>query len=98
MNASPFVMFGNIHLVTIVAVILVSIFFPLSYKNKSENAKAIMNKIIAFIILAHVIISPYKDLYLLQNPYNWVEVIPLHMCDLSAVSYTHLTLPTKRIV
>jgi hypothetical integral membrane protein (TIGR02206 family) len=98
MNASPFVMFGNIHLVTIVAVILVSIFFPLSYKNKSENAKAIMNKIIAFVILAHVIISPYKDLYLLQNPYNWVEVIPLHMCDLSEIFLAWFLLGGKKIL
>ena len=32
-----------------------------------------------------VIISPYKDLYLLADPYDWRETIPLHMCDLSEI-------------
>jgi hypothetical integral membrane protein (TIGR02206 family) len=44
-----------------------------------------MKKIIAGVIAAHVIISPYKDLYLLANPYDWRETIPLHMCDLSEI-------------
>ena len=70
MSASPFVMFGNIHLLTIVAIVVVSIILPLSYKNKSQEDKSLMNKIIAFIILSHVVISPYKDLYILSNPYD----------------------------
>jgi hypothetical integral membrane protein (TIGR02206 family) len=32
-----------------------------------------------------VVISPYKDLFILENPYNWREVLPFHMCDLSAI-------------
>jgi hypothetical integral membrane protein (TIGR02206 family) len=44
-----------------------------------------MTKAIAFVIFCHVIISPYKDLYLLDNPYNWREVLPFHMCDLSEI-------------
>ena len=47
MSASPFVMFGNIHLLTIVAIVVVSIILPLSYKNKSQEDKSLMNKIIA---------------------------------------------------
>ncbi len=98
MNVSAFVMFGNIHLLTILGVILVSIFLPLTYKNKSEDAKSLMTKLIAFAILAHVIISPYKDLYLLKNPYNWVEVIPLHMCDLSEIFLAWFLLGGKKIL
>ena len=98
MNASPFVMFGNIHLLTILGVVLVSIFLPLSYKNKSANAKSLMSKLLAFTILAHVIISPYKDLYMLKNPYNWVEVIPLHMCDLSEIFLAWFLLGGKKIL
>ena len=98
MNSSPFVIFGNIHLLTILGVILVSIFLPLSYKNKSANAKSLMSKLLAFTILAHVIISPYKDLYILKNPYNWVEVIPLHMCDLSEIFLAWFLLGGKKIL
>ena len=85
MNANPFILFGTTHIVTIIAITLISIFLPLIYKTKSEYQKSIMTKAIAFVIFCHVIISPYKDLYLLNNPYNWREVLPFHMCDLSEI-------------
>ena len=85
MNANPFILFGTTHIVTIIAITLISIFLPLIYKTKSEYQKSIMTKAIAFVIFCHVIISPYKDLYLLDNPYNWREVLPFHMCDLSEI-------------
>ena len=85
MNASPFILFGNIHIVTMVIIVLVAVFLPLVCKNQSISNKSLISKIIAFIILSHVIISPYKDLYLLQNPYNWKEILPIHMCDLSEI-------------
>ena len=85
MFGTPFEMFGNVHLITIAAVIVVSVLLPKFYKNKTEDQKSTMSKIIAAIIFLHVIISPYKDLYLLANPYDWRETIPLHMCDLSEI-------------
>ncbi len=85
MFGTPFQMFGTVHLITIAVVIVVSILLPKFYKNKSEPQKATMNKVIAAIIFLHVAISPYKDLYLLANPYDWRETIPLHMCDLSEI-------------
>ncbi len=85
MFGTPFEMFGTVHSITIAVVILISIFLPRLYKNKSEDQKSTMSKIIAAIIFLHVIISPYKDLYLLANPYDWRETIPLHMCDLSEI-------------
>ncbi|MDA8998166.1 TIGR02206 family membrane protein [Gammaproteobacteria bacterium] len=85
MNASPFILFGNIHLITMALIASVAIFLPLACKNQSISNKSLISKIIAFIILSHVIISPYKDLYLLQNPYNWREILPIHMCDLSEI-------------
>jgi len=85
MNASPFILFGNIHIVTMAIIVLVAVFLPLVCKNQSTSNKSLISKVIAFIILSHVIISPYKDLYLLQNPYNWREILPIHMCDLSEI-------------
>ena len=85
MNASPFVLFGNIHIITMLVILSVSILLPLIYKNKSEAQNSVMTKVIAYIIIAHVVISPYKDLFLLENPYNWREVLPFHMCDLSEI-------------
>ena len=85
MNASPFILFGNIHIITMLVILAVSILLPTIYKNKSEVQKSLMTKMIAYIVIAHVVISPYKDLFLLENPYNWREVLPFHMCDLSEI-------------
>jgi len=85
MTASPFILFGNIHIITIVGILAVAIFLPLIYKKKSDAQKSVITKTIAYIILAHLIISPFKDLYILENPYNWREVLPFHMCDLSEI-------------
>jgi len=85
MFGTPFEMFGTVHLITIAVVVVISVLLPKFYKNKSEDQKSTMNKIIAAIIFLHVVISPYKDLYLLANPYDWRETIPLHMCDLSEI-------------
>ena len=85
MFGSQFEIFGAIHLITMCAIIIVSVFLPKFYKDKTESQKSIMSKIIAGIIADHVIISPYKYLYLLADPYDWRETIPLHMCDLSEI-------------
>ena len=98
MFGTPFQLFGTVHLLTIFTVIVVSIFLPKLYKDKSENQKSLMNKIIASIIAAHVIISPYKDLYLLATPYDWRETIPLHMCDLSEIFFIWFLLGGPRIL
>ncbi len=85
MFGTPFELFGTVHLITIVVIIVVSVLLPRTYKDKSINQKSTMNKVIAGVIALHVIISPYKDLYLLANPYDWRETLPLHMCDLSEI-------------
>ena len=85
MNASPFILFGNIHIMTMLVILAISIFLPLIYKSKSEIQKSVMTKMIAYIVIAHVVISPYKDLFIIENPYNWREVLPFHMCDLSEI-------------
>jgi len=85
MFGTPFELFGTVHLITIAVIIVVSVLLPRTYKDKSINQKSTMNKVIAVVIALHVIISPYKDLYLLANPYDWRETLPLHMCDLSEI-------------
>ena len=98
MFGTPFELFGTVHLITIAVVIITSIFLPKIYKNKSDHQISMMKKIIASVIAAHVIISPYKDLYLLANPYDWRETIPLHMCDLSEIFLIWFLLGGPRIL
>ena len=59
MYGTSFEIFGNVHLITMVVILLISIFFPKIYKNKTNKQKQLMSKIVAAIIAAHVIISPY---------------------------------------
>ena len=98
MFGTPFELFGTVHLITIAAVILTSIFLPMFYKNKSDHHISMMRKIIAGVIAAHLVISPYKDLYILANPYDWRETIPLHMCDLSEIFLVWFLLGGPRIL
>ena len=98
MNASPFILFGNLHLITMALIIFTAVFLPLTCKNLSDSSKSLTSKIIAFIILSHVIISPFKDLYLLENPYHWKEIIPLHMCDLSEIFLASFLLGGPKIL
>ena len=98
MFGTPFELFGTVHLITIAVVILTSILLPKFYKNKSDYQISMMKKIIAGVIAAHLIISPYKDLYLLANPYDWRETIPLHMCDLSEIFLVWFLLGGPRIL
>ena len=98
MFGTPFEIFGTVHLITIATIILVSIFLPKLYKNKTNDQKSLMKKVIAGFIAAHVIISPYKDLYLLANPYDWRETLPFHMCDLSEIFLIWFLLGGPRIL
>lgn len=98
MFGTPFEIFGTVHLITIASIIIVSIFLPKIYKSKSNDQKAMMKKIIAAVIAAHVIISPYKDLYLLANPYDWRETLPFHMCDFSEIFLVWFLLGGPRIL
>ena len=98
MFGTPFEIFGTVHILTILSIVLVSIFLPKFYKNKSDKQISLMTKVVAGIIAAHVIISPYKDLYLLADPYDWRETIPLHMCDLSEIFLVWFLLGGPRLL
>ena len=98
MFGTPFEIFGTVHVLTILSIVLVSIFLPKFYKNKSDEQISLMRKIVAGIIAAHVVISPYKDLYLLAEPYDWRETIPLHMCDLSEIFLVWFLLGGPRLL
>lgn len=85
MSGNTFVLFSNLHLLTLFLVALICIIVPYKMKGSDQGSIDKMSKAIAFILIAHVISSPFKDIYYLENPYNWKEVLPLHMCDLSEI-------------
>ena len=61
MFGTPFQIFGTVHLITIFSVIIVSVFLPKFYKNKSESDKSLMSKVIAGIIACLLYTSDAAD-------------------------------------
>ena len=89
MFGTPFEIFGTVHVITIVVIAFVSIFLPKFYKGKADEQISLMKKIIAGVIAAHVIISPYKDLYLLANPYQKFFLYGFYLVGLKYYIYVH---------
>ena len=85
MSDNTFVLFSNLHLLTLLIVTLICVIIPLKMKNATQRSTENISKLIAYVILAHVVSSPFKDLFYLENPYDWREVLPFHMCDLSEI-------------
>ena len=98
MFGTEFELFGTVHLITILTIIMVSVFLPKFFKDRPIEQKSIMTKVVAVIIAAHVIISPYKDLFWLAEPYDWRETLPLHMCDISEIFLVWFFLGGPRVL
>ena len=85
MNDQPFEIFGGVHIFSLLIIVLMTVWLSLVYKDRTDGQKSGMAKILAYILIAHIASSPIKDLFILENPYSWKEVLPLHMCDLSEI-------------
>ena len=67
MADNTFVLFSNLHLLTLFVVVLICIIVPIKMKGADQKSLDKVSKAIAFIIIAHVISSPIKDLFLLEK-------------------------------
>ena len=67
-------------------------------KNATQRSTENISKLIAYVILAHVVSSPFKDLFYLENPYDWREVLPFHMCDLSEIFVAEIVVGASDVV
>tara|TARA_B100000767_G_scaffold70023_1_gene66638 strand:- start:3728 stop:4465 length:738 start_codon:yes stop_codon:yes gene_type:complete len=85
MGNAPFVLFGTIHLFSLALIFLIVIGLPYAANRSSNVKKDFITKAIAFLLLLHAVASPYQQLFILENPYHWKEVLPFHMCDFSEI-------------
>ena len=83
MGVREFVLFDGVHLTTLTMIFSFMIFFPKFVNKYVDNKKEFIGKLIAIVLLIHSVLSPYKDLFMLEVPYHWKEALPLHMCDFS---------------
>ena len=94
MEAQPFIILGTSHLVTLIIILCLAIFFPRSYRHKSYADKEKLAKILGISIICLELIKP-----VIWNSmgYPWIRVIPIHMCNLSAFFIGYFLLTKNRI-
>ncbi|MEJ6767376.1 MAG: TIGR02206 family membrane protein, partial [Gammaproteobacteria bacterium] len=71
MNDQPFEIFGGVHIFSLLIIVLMTVWLSLFYKDRTDDQKSGMAKILAYILIAHILSSPIKDLFILENPYSW---------------------------
>jgi len=84
MNFPEFEVFGTQHLVTLLLCAAVIYLYPKFFQNKDEAKQILGGKILAGIMILHMITQPIYDVLLFELP--WKEEFPLHMCDFSMLA------------
>ena len=95
MEAEPFILFGTDHLLAILAVILISILVPHYLKKTSLTTKKRFGYVLAYILILNELVKPYYHTQFFG--YDLLNVLPFHMCALSAFSISIFLLTNKRI-
>ena len=83
MTAQPFVIFSDSHLVSLLIIISIAFLLPTIIKNKSQGSKLFITKVIGVSVLFMEVIKPFIWHYSMSFP--WATLIPIHMCNLSAI-------------
>ncbi|MDB2628665.1 TIGR02206 family membrane protein [Gammaproteobacteria bacterium] len=84
MNFPAFEVFGTQHIVTLLLCAAVIYLYPKFFQNKDEAKQILGGKILAGIMILHMITQPIYDVLLFELP--WKEEFPLHMCDFSMLA------------
>ena len=84
MNYPAFEVFGTQHLVSLLICFMAIIGFPKLFQNQTHSRKILGGKIVASLMILHMITQPIYDIFLFKLP--WKEEFPLHMCDLSSIA------------
>ena len=92
MEPQPFVILGTSHLVTLIIILCLAIFFPRAYKDKPVYQKENVAKVLGISIILLELIKPFIWSYM---DYPWIRLLPIHMCSLSGF-FIGVFLLTKR--
>ena len=95
MNAQPFEIFGESHLVTLLLILALAFLLPLFIKNSYLSSKALIAKVLGFSAITLELIKPFIWHYWMDFP--WIKLIPIHMCNLSTLFIGIFLLTEKRI-
>ena len=95
MDAQPFEIFGEPHLITLLLIMASAFLLPLIIRNSDKNNKIFVAKVLGFTAITLELTKPFIWHYGLDFP--WVRLIPIHMCNLSTLFIGIFLLTEKRI-
>ena len=84
MNYPAFQVFGTQHIVTLMICAAAIYAYIKYFQNQPTDKKVFGGKLIAGIIILHMLTQPFYDVYLFDLP--WQGEFPLHMCDFSMLA------------
>ena len=84
MNYPAFEVFGTQHLTSLLICFVVIVCFPKFFQSQNEARKILGGKIVAGLMIFHMLTQPIYDIFLFNLP--WKEEFPLHMCDMSSIA------------
>ena len=96
MEAEQFTILGTYHVITLLIIIVLAVIFPLYYKNKALILRERMAGILGLGILSLEFLKPFIWHHIFA--YDWILVIPIHMCNLSALLIGTFLLTKKRLL
>ena len=80
MNAQPFEIFGESHLVTLLLILAVAFMLPFFLKNRDLGNKVLIAKVLGVSAITLELTKPFIWHYGLDFP--WINLIPIHMLSL----------------
>jgi len=81
MDYPAFEVFGTQHLISLLICAAVIYGYPKYFENQNESKKILGGKIIASLMILHMLTQPFYDVFLFGLP--WQGEFPMHMCDFS---------------
>jgi len=84
MNYPAFEVFGTQHLVTLLICAAVIYTYPKYFENQNPTKQILGGKILAGIMILHMLTQPIYDVLLFDLP--WKGEFPMHMCDFSMLA------------
>ena len=94
LQAQPFILFGQVHIVTLMIIFFLCLAIPKYLNNSSWEITKKFGYVLATLLLVDLMCKPY---YLSTFGYPYPRNLPIHMCSLSTMAISLFLLTNKKI-